>query len=501
MIRIGSGKKASLFVALKNIVWCTCPIVLRFFGIAFRLGENIYMKGKYTFSLLLTIIAISISGCATMSQKLSMPLMQTEMEYGDPGQINVKVNIMRANMASHVGGTIDLDLVSKTIYDVLVGSKSFKQLSLGGDEQDYTFIPTVVLLTDIFDNVVHLKIQARNNYNKRIIYDHKFVGWNFSQSLSLNNIADLIKNDLSNIRAAINTDMHKTIATEKSFRPKSVSPEQYRQPQLISSLDLHRQSWAVIIGISKYRHSGQSGLANLIFADNDAKAFERVLSDLGWSDSHIMLLVNEEATQRNILIALESWLTKAGPNDQIVLYWAGHGFTDPEDPEKVYFACYDTDIKIPATGYRMDRVRSILEERKAKNVIVLADTCHAGKIITRGDRGLSIVPNIEKMSREQNIPKGWIFMVGADTDRQAIEHTSWTNGAFTHSLIKGLSGEADGFQSAGAKDGIVTMGELRSYMNTAMPDETQKVLGVAKRPVITTSTGDPDIWNLTLQAK
>ncbi|NQT70633.1 MAG: caspase family protein [Desulfobacteraceae bacterium] len=261
------------------------------------------------------------------------------------------------------------------------------------------------------------------------------------------------------------------------------------------------QKWAIVVGIAQYEYSGKSGLTTLIFADDDAKAFTRTLQNLGWSDSHIKLLVNEEATQRNILIALESWLTKAGPNDQIVLFWAGHGFPDPEDPEKVYFACYDTDIKLPATGYRMDRVRSILEERKAKNVIVLADTCHAGKIITRGDRGLSIVPNIEKMSREQKVPKGWIFMVGADTDRQAIEDTSWANGAFTHSLIKGLSGKADGFQSAGAKDGIVTMGELRSYMNTAMPDETQRVLGVAKRPVITTSTGDPDIWNMTLQAK
>jgi hypothetical protein len=45
------------------------------------------------------------------------------------------------------------------------------------------------------------------------------------------------------------------------------------------------------------------------------------------------------------------------------------------------------------------------------------------------------------------------------------------------------------------------MGELKDYMNISMPDETQKVLGVAKRPVITTSTGDPDIWNLTLQVK
>ena len=259
------------------------------------------------------------------------------------------------------------------------------------------------------------------------------------------------------------------------------------------------QNWAVIIGISTYQHSGQNGLSNLIFADDDAKAFARSLHNLGWNDNHIKLFTNEEATEKNIRIALESWLTKAGPNDQVVLFWAGHGFPDPEDPEKVYFACYDTNINIPATGYRMDRVRTVLEERKAKNVILLADTCHAGKLITRGERGLSIVPQIDKMQREQKVPKGWIFMVGADADRQAIEHTSWKNGAFTHCLINALSGNADGYLSSGDKDSIVTMGELRAYLNNAMPYETQKVLGVAKRPVITTSTGDPDIWNLTLQ--
>lgn len=260
-------------------------------------------------------------------------------------------------------------------------------------------------------------------------------------------------------------------------------------------------SWAIIIGISMYQYSGQDGLPNLIFADDDAKAFVRTLHNLGWSDSHIKLLVNKDATLRNIMIALKSWLTKAGPNDQIVLFWAGHGYPDPEDPEKVYFAAYDTEITIPATGYRMDEVRKAIEEIGSKNVLILADTCHAGKFITRGARGLSIVPKINKMQREQTIPKGWVFMVGADTDRQAIEHTSWTNGAFTHSLLKGLNGEADGFQSSGAKDGVITMGELKAYMNTAMPNETQNILGVAKRPVITTSTGDPDIWNLTLQMK
>ena len=283
---------------------------------------------------------------------------------------------------------------------------------------------------------------------------------------------------------------------EKRVRQDNISEEKDAYPS-----DALKKSWAVIIGISEYQHVNKGGLTNLIYADDDARAFADTLIRLGWKRSEINLLINDEATERNVKIALESWLTKAGPHDQILLFWAGHGFPDPEDPERVYFACYDTDITIPATGYRMDKVRAALEERKCRNVILLVDTCHAGKLITRGDRGISIVPQIDKMQREQKTPKGWIFMVGADTDRKAIEHTSWRNGAFTHCLLGALSGKADGYLSSGAKDGNITMGELRAYMNTAMPDETQKVLGVAKRPIITTSTGDPDIWKLTLQAR
>ncbi|MCJ7617234.1 MAG: hypothetical protein MUO43_11940 [Desulfobacterales bacterium] len=150
----------------------------------------------------------------------------------------------------------------------------------------------------------------------------------------------------------------------------------------------------------------------------------------------------------------------------------------------------------------MDKVRMALEERRARNVLVLADTCHAGELITRDNKSISILPYIEKKHRDKSIPKGWIFMIGADTERQAIKHTSWSNRAFTHCLIKGLSGQADGYLSAGPEDGIVTMGELRAYLNFVMPDETQKLLGVAQRPfIITKSSGDPDIWELNLKAK
>ena len=294
------------------------------------------------------------------------------------------------------------------------------------------------------------------------------------------------------------------LASAKVDRPIALAnkTEKRPKPNLPQTYDQKGMQWAVVVGLSEYANSGQNGLSNLVYADDDARAFANSLKQQGWSDSHIKLLTNKEATERNIKIALESWLTKAGPDDMIVLFWSGHGFPDPEDPEKVYFACYDTDIRIPATGYRMDRVRSAVEELGVRNVIMFADTCHAGKLITRGDdKAIGITPYINSLVKKKNVPKGWIFMVASDVDRKAREDSSWSHGAFTYCLLKALGGAADGYQSIAPKDGVVTMGELRAFLNSAMPDETQRILGVAKRPMITTSTGDLGIWDLSLMAK
>jgi len=273
-------------------------------------------------------------------------------------------------------------------------------------------------------------------------------------------------------------------------------------PTNVTSQFNRSKYWALIVGISEYMHRNKSGLTNLAYADDDAHDFAQMLKKQGWSANHVKLLVNEQATYRNIMIALESWLTKCGEEDTAVLYWSGHGFPDPEDPEKVYLACYDTEMSIPATGYRMDRVTGTLKELGCRNVIVFADTCHAGRLVIRGDeRAIGVTPYVRQLDRRKEIPKGWIYMVSSEADRKAVENSSWAHGAFTHCLLKALGGEADGYQSMGPRDGIVSMGEIRAYMASVMPEETQKVLGVAKHPLITTSTGDPGIWNLNMKVK
>ena len=309
------------------------------------------------------------------------------------------------------------------------------------------------------------------------------------------------KKTLANTDHATYSSTHQTVAKsqEETYKPyaQRLQTTKSREEKILENK--YRKKFALIIGISDYENQGKDGLTNLLFADDDANDFAQALEKIGWSQSHIKKLVNEEATKRNIQIALESWLTKAGPNDVIVVFWAGHGFPDPEDPQKVYFACYDTEISIPATGYRMDRVRRSLEERKARNVLFFGDTCHAGKLITRGERQNSVASHLKSLREQKKIPKGWIFMVGAETDRYALESSSWSNGAFTHCLIEGIQGKADGFESMGKKDGIVTMRELQGYLNAVMPEKTQKAIGVARRPLITTTTGDSSIWDLSLE--
>lgn len=46
------------------------------------------------------------------------------------------------------------------------------------------------------------------------------------------------------------------------------------------SINSGKMLFAVIIGISRYMHSSQKGLSNLIFADDEAKAFAQSLRNV-----------------------------------------------------------------------------------------------------------------------------------------------------------------------------------------------------------------------------
>jgi hypothetical protein len=246
--------------------------------------------------------------------------------------------------------------------------------------------------------------------------------------------------------------------------------------------------YAIVIGLSKYKYASEEGLTELRYASEDARNFYETLIKLGWKESEIKLLVNDEATKANI----ESWIryTPNLENSQVVIYWAGHGYPDPVDERKFFFACYDTDVLNPGSGLRMDDVKSWLYERNARNVILIADTCHTEGILSRD---LNVIPKINV-----DIPKGWIFL--RVYNKKAFEHPALKSGLFTYCLLKALNGEADGYGKTGKSDGNITIGEIHEYVNDKLKElATNFHLSGNFDVEGKINTSDKSIWNLTLQ--
>ncbi len=246
---------------------------------------------------------------------------------------------------------------------------------------------------------------------------------------------------------------------------------------------------ALIIGVSQYQ---DSRIPSLRYADDDAGAFASALRKQGWKASQIEQLTDKQATAEVIENAI-----RYGPDlddSLLVLYWAGHGFPDPVDARKLFLACHDTKIDSPASGIRMADIRSWLEERKARNVVIIADACHSGGLVS----GRSLAPRA--LPRPEDVPPGWMYLLSSSISEKAVEHPSLQGGLFTTSLVEALNGAAEGYGKLGRRDGSVTMAEIEEYVRDEVQAKASKfnLQGSFKIQAVT-DTADKDIWELTLQ--
>jgi hypothetical protein len=232
--------------------------------------------------------------------------------------------------------------------------------------------------------------------------------------------------------------------------------------------------FAVVVGIARYSDTA-GGITSLQFADRDAQDFrDFLLSPDGGSfpKDNIRLLLNDDATSQNVRSALFTFLTKAQPQDEVVLYIAGHGAPDPNDPRNLYLLTYDTKIDdMGGTAFPMYQLQDVFTRViKAKRVVTFADTCHSYGFSGASAHG----------KKSNNLVNQYLSRFANDSDRAVItasdisqlsyESDKWGggHGVFTFFLLKGLHGEADY-----NKDGTVTAGELFAYIHDNVDKATE----------------------------
>lgn len=142
--------------------------------------------------------------------------------------------------------------------------------------------------------------------------------------------------------------------------------------------------WALIIGVNDY-----SEWPKLRTAEHDARQMARVLeAHYGFQSDHIVLRLNEEATLSTMVHDLRRIAEGLGPEDNWLIYFAGHGQIDSLTNEG-YWIPVDGKMKDPSSWLSHSTVKLILgsDRVRARSICVVADSCYAGTLL-RGGPGI-----------------------------------------------------------------------------------------------------------------
>ena len=136
---------------------------------------------------------------------------------------------------------------------------------------------------------------------------------------------------------------------------------------------------ALIIGNDRY-----ASFAPLRTAQADAQALATVLTkDYGFS-----VTVLTDATRYQIVSALSTLRREATENDNVLIYYAGHGYLD-DTTSRGYWLPVDAERDNVANWLSTTDITDMLAGLQARHALILADSCFSGTLL-RSDPTVAI---------------------------------------------------------------------------------------------------------------
>jgi hypothetical protein len=134
-------------------------------------------------------------------------------------------------------------------------------------------------------------------------------------------------------------------------------------------------NYALLIGINEYSDPVVSNLDNPI--DDATRLQEILLSRYTFEKDHMTLLQNP--TSDEIIIALDELAQKIKPDDNLLIFYAGHGWWD-ENANIGYWLPSDAKQVNKAAWFRNSTLCDYLKEINSRHTLLIADACFGGSI-------------------------------------------------------------------------------------------------------------------------
>lgn len=236
-----------------------------------------------------------------------------------------------------------------------------------------------------------------------------------------------------------------------------------------------KDKWALVVGVSEFKNPKY----NLKYAAKDARDFATALIEkLDFEPDHIKLLIDEQATKKNIMSLLgDTWLPRvARPDDVVVVYFSTHGSPASIDVGKMNFLmAHDSNIKeLFATGISMQNLSSVIKQRvHSDRVVMILDSCHSGAVSPNTQaKGLTRTFNVDANALAQGT--GQLVITSSLPQERSWESNRYKSSVFTKHLIDGLKKNGD----------ATTLGDAFQYTQKQVQQEVQRDRGVLQTPVL-----------------
>ena len=221
----------------------------------------------------------------------------------------------------------------------------------------------------------------------------------------------------------------------------------------------YARSHAVVIGVDAY-----TAMPPLKYAVKDAKSVAAVLERRGFE---VTLLLDAEATKSNIERTLfKSLPGRLGPNDRVLVFFAGHGISKHE---MGYLMPVDAKAEDAAfAGVEMGALQEAFANPSmypSKHVLYVADACYSGLALS--SRGASVRPKTGSYVGHILRHKVRVALTAGGDDEEVMEKNG--HGLFTHQFLEALNGAADLDQ-----DGIITTAELWPYLSKEVSQASRR---------------------------
>ena len=165
-------------------------------------------------------------------------------------------------------------------------------------------------------------------------------------------------------------------AQQEDEKERGVTPVE----EAVSALDFGTYH-ALIIGINEY-----SLWPRLDFAEQDASDIRQILiTRYGFASDRVTYLSGANATRSKILSGLRGKLESLAEDDNLLVYYAGHGQLDPLT-ENGYWIPVEGGLYDESGWIAFSNIQTLLTGRgvKAKSVMVLTDSCYGGALARSG---------------------------------------------------------------------------------------------------------------------